>query len=320
MAVITVRDRQIDVDIRSELEQHEWTNATWTDEKLIASSPFRSDDRSPSFYIDFVGEYAGVWGDSGAEDDYYKSGRFPKLLAYLWRISEEEAEDYLLEQYDIDYSTDDFKLVTTSIDLDERVDRTPLSGLDEIVLDTDYLPSRGIHPKVIEMMNVFDNGNSIGIPWCRPDGQVASVKYRHKEEKTFWYAADSVPIGDLVYGLDIVIERGITRAVLCEAEVDAMTWMSAGIFAIAIGGARLNDKQADMILSSGLTEILLGGDNDVAGRRFNEIVADKLRNKVELYDINYGMYSQYKDANDIGVEGLRNITITNRRAVPMIAN
>lgn len=317
MANIHIRGKLVDVDIENELREFEWRNCTCRGGKLIASSPFR-EDNSPSFFISLEGEFSGTWADSGAHGEYEGSGNFIKLISLLRNETYEEAEDYLLEQYDIDYSSDDFKLVTTSIDLDGSVDRSPLSGIDEIDLDTDYLPSRGIHPKVIEMMNVFDNGNSIGIPWYRPDGQLAAVKYRHKERKDFWYEKGSVPIGELVYGLDIVIERGIKRAVICEAEVDAMTWMSAGIFAIAIGGARLNDRQADMILSSGLTEILLGGDNDVAGRSFNEIVAKKLRNKAAIYGINYGPYSKYKDANDIGAEGLRTIAIKRRQLVPTI--
>ena len=106
MALIRVGDRQIDVDIREELDQFEWYSAKWTDDKLIASSPFR-DDTAPSFYIDLEGEYAGIFGDSGAYDSYYESGTLPKLLAYLRNESYEDAVDYLLSKYDYEYSNED---------------------------------------------------------------------------------------------------------------------------------------------------------------------------------------------------------------------
>src|SRR5699024_12436052 len=95
MALIRIGDRHIDVDIREELDQFEWYSAKWTDDKLIASSPFR-DDTAPSFYIDLEGEYAGVFGDSGAYDSYYESGTLPRLLAPLRNESTQNAVEHLL--------------------------------------------------------------------------------------------------------------------------------------------------------------------------------------------------------------------------------
>ena len=120
MALIRIGDRQIDVDIREELDQFEWYGAKWTDDKLIASSPFR-DDTAPSFYIDLEGEYAGVFGDSGAYDSYYESGTLPKLLAYLRNESYEDAVDYLLSKYDYEYSNEDVILKIGRASCRERV-------------------------------------------------------------------------------------------------------------------------------------------------------------------------------------------------------
>ncbi|ARW46031.1 hypothetical protein S100141_04811 [Bacillus licheniformis] len=50
MPTLTLNGRPVDVDIRYELEQFEWTRPTWTDERLLAASPFRY-DRTPSFYV-----------------------------------------------------------------------------------------------------------------------------------------------------------------------------------------------------------------------------------------------------------------------------
>lgn len=318
MATITVQGRQIDVNIREELEEYEWESATWTDQKLIASSPFR-EDQAPSFYIDLAGEFAGVWGDSALVGEYNGSGTLPKLLAHLRRETYEEACEYLLAKYDVDYSTDEIELkVGVLVDEDRTSIPTLSETLDNIELDTEYLPTRGIHPKVIEMMSVYNKGNAIGIPWYSMDGRLSAIKYRRKDAKEFWYAKGSVPISELVYGLDIVVQRGITRAVICEAEVDSMTWMSAGIFAIAIGGARMNAKQADMVLSSGIEGAILGGDNDAPGRKFNDIVAKHLKDKVELFDLDYAEFGGKKDANDLGASKLSRLSTTRRSSLSNI--
>lgn len=313
MAIINVLDRQIDVDIREELANFEWENDNWESNKLIASSPFRGSDRHPSFYIDFSGEYAGVWGDSAAEDDYLQSGTLPKLLAFLRDESYEEACEYLLERYDVEYSSDDIELrMGATVTQEERYRPIPPEVYNR-PSDGTYMRSRGIHPKVVEMMGVFDAGKAVGIPWKNAKGDVMAIKYRSKKNKAFYYETGGQPLRELIYGLDIVIERGITRAVICEAETDAMTHMSAGTFAIAIGGARFNAKQADMILASGLNEIILGGDNDLAGRRFNERVADMLRNKVDIYDMDYTQFGRMKDANEIGAQLLRQARFKKRQ-------
>ena len=111
MPVISVRNYEVDVDIKSELEVYDWGyNARWSADKLIAASPFRHDS-TPSFFVNLDGDYAGAWADSGAHDDNYTSGGFAKLLAYLRSESIEETERYLLEQYGRLYvDADDIRL------------------------------------------------------------------------------------------------------------------------------------------------------------------------------------------------------------------
>lgn len=309
MATINVLGRKIDVDIREELEEFEWINAKWTESKLIASSPFRSHDKSPSFWVNIGNEYAGVFGDSAYEDDYYKSGTLPKLLAFLRDESYEETCAYLLEKYDYDFTDQDIEVSVGSVALTETKSVVLPPAIYEKPLDTDYLVKRGVHPKVIELNGVFDCGDNVGIPWRDVNGNVAAIKYRHKRSKYFWYEGNATPLARLVYGLDIVINRQIRRAVICEAEIDAMTWQSAGIFAIAIGGARLNEYQADLIVMSGLTEVILAGDNDVQGQKFNRLVENILRNKVTLSKINYSDMDECKDVNELGIERLKKVRI-----------
>ncbi|MEX5935921.1 toprim domain-containing protein [Mammaliicoccus sciuri] len=302
MAQIKVDGRYIDVSLLEELEPYELLNAKRSGDKIVASSPFR-DDSSPSFFIN-VGdnEYAGTWGDSGASDEYWSKGNLVKLLSFFRNETYEETVDYLLSKYDYEYVDTSIKIEVLPLDLRQGNIEVPSSRYKGKPLDQSYLIGRGIHPKVIEMNEVFDNGNSVGIIWRDTNGKVANIKYRMKEDKTFWYERGATPINRLVYGLNHVIVRGIKRIVICEAEIDAMTWQSAGIFGVAVGGASLNDYQADLIVASGVEEVILGGDFDESGARFNRIVENKLRNKIPtIKNIRNNFNNQFKDANELGI-------------------
>lgn len=305
MATILIRDRPLEIDVKDEVSVYDWNNATWSDTKLIASSPFRSDN-SPSFYLTFEGEYAGVFGDSAYDDEYYKAGNIVKLLAYLRKETEDETVEYLLNKYDYDYTDSDIELITPKIALETRYD--PLE-LGDIEFDKTYLQSRGIPDRIVMLQNVFDAGNSIGICWYNTNGQLSAIKYRNKKTKDFWYAKGSTPIKDLVYGLDKVYDRGIKRVALCEGEIDAMTWQAAGIYGIAIGGARLNDRQKELIINSGIEELILSGDNDTAGKRFNDLAYRSFKDSFDIYRLDYSEFEGSKDVNDLGIEGLKKLTM-----------
>jgi len=309
IALVRIRGREIDVDITEELGEFVWTNAKWSNEKLIASSPFRY-DKSPSFFVNLQGEYPGSWGDSGAYEPEHESGNLIKLLSFLRDETYEETEEYLLLRYDYEYTSK----ASIEIEFPSLDKRKPYAIVPEEVyegksIDYEYLQKRRIHPKVIELQGVFDAGNAIGIPWRNSRGDILNIKYRMKRGKSFWYEKGATPIRRLVYGLDTVLKRGIARVVICEAEIDAMTWQSMGTYAIAVGGVSFTEHQAEKIISSGIREIILGGDNDKAGQRFNEKVRDQLENYVEIKEIDYDTYNGKKDANELGPSGLRNVKI-----------
>lgn len=310
MALIKVAGRPIEVDVKEELIAFEWEKAKITDEKIIACSPFR-EDSSPSFVVSFEGEFAGVFYDSAWDDDRWKSGTLPKLLSYLRNETYEESCEYLLGKYDVANSGAEIKISSPKINIDNEFTGPVIQ--DDIKIDEEYLVGRGIHPKVIEMNNVFDNDESIGIPWYDMRGRLASVKYRKKDFKEFWYAKGSNPLSRLVYGLDKVIERSIKRAVVCEAEIDAMTWQSIGVYGLAIGGARMNEYQADLIVASGIEEIILGGDNDSQGRKFNDLVEKLLDGKVNIKRIDYSTFHGCKDANELGTQRLKEVKIFEKK-------
>lgn len=312
IARVRIQDQELDVDVRLELEEFTWENARWSQDKLIAPSPFRY-DRKPSFFCNLTGEYAGTWSDSGYYDPEWKSGGFVKLLSFLRNETYEETIDYLRLKYDYDYNAvESINIEFPTLNKRPKYVVLPEDRFADKQTEYTYLKGRGIHPKIIELQGVFDAGNAIGIPWRNANGEILNVKYRLKRGKTFWYEKGATPVNRIVYGLDTVINRGITKVVVCEAEIDAMTWQSIGVYAIAVGGVSMNSYQADLIVASGVKDVILGGDNDKAGKRFNERVGDLLRYSTNLYDIDYRSFNGMKDANEIGPKRLKDVEYRRR--------
>jgi DNA primase len=104
---------------------------------------------------------------------------------------------------------------------------------------------------------------------------------------------------------------GEGTCVICEAEIDALSWQTSGIQAVAIGGISFNWRQADIIRQLPASKYVIAGDNDKAGDRFNETVVRTLQNDVRLAVLRW-QDDRHKDANDVlrnnGADGLRELT------------
>ena len=276
----------------------------------------------PSFYINLDGdEYAGVWGDSGAYDDEHKSGGLAKLLAYLRSESIAETEDYLLERYGRLYTdAEDIRLPTPRLIERNKVVILPTETVTPSI--SPYLARRGISADIQRQYGVGYTEGQVGytaLPWHLPDGRLANVKYRSTKGKRFFYVKGATQIRQLVYGISVINEQRIDTAVICEAEIDAMSWASVGVYGIATGGSHMTRTQADIIKRSSIRKLILGGDNDAQGRRFNAEVERLLRGSVELLTINY--VEAVKDANELlagSAESLRRVALE-ATAIPTIS-
>lgn len=305
--IIRINGHEVQLDIAEELYEYSFDNERWSSDKLIASSPFR-EDNSPSFFVTLEGEYAGTWGDSGAYDEEYSSGNFVSLIAKLRRISYEEAADYLLEKYGALHAIRKNEPIRLKHPHIRTIFQTTIiEDSPIIVAPSPYLISRGISEYVQAEVGVGYDKEHRGytaIPWRTEGGKDANIFYRSTQGKRFFYRKDSTPKNRLVFGID----RAGEFAVMTEGVIDAMSFDTAGISGVAVGGARISDFQAEIIKRSGIKRLYLGGDNDEQGRALNEQAKKKLRGYVELYEIDYG---KEKDANDVllrqGAGGLREI-------------
>lgn len=314
----------MEIDIRAELEKYSWTRPRWSSDKLIAASPFRY-DRSPSFFVRLepYGDYpAGTWSDSGAYDDEWKSGGFTKLLSFLRNETYEETEEYLRGEYGWHDASEDGNVKLIPITL--RIQRARQSLSTDILAkyseDYTYLKNRGISERVQRQMGVLYDRESRAavIPWSLPNGQLANVKYRTVYGKTFWYQKGGRPIRELVYGID----RAGPTTVICEAEVDAMSWMEAGYAAVAVGGASFNEWKRDVILRSPIEELIIATDNDKAGGKLRREIETAMRGHVRVRQAY--VRADCKDANEAlvkyGVGSLRNAIETSEGCGSLYVN
>lgn len=293
MAIIKIRSQTVDIDIETELQAFNWTRPKWSSDKLIAASPFRY-DKTPSFFIKLDGEYAGCWADSGAYDAEWASGNLVKLLSFLRNETYEETEDYLLIAYG--YQDDSETVRLAPIKLRTQRDRQTLSTdfLEQYEPTFNYLQSRGISERVQRQMGVcYDRkSRAVVIPWYMADGRLATVKFRTDYGKTFWYYKGGQPIRELVYG----IERAKATTVMCEAEIDALSFMEAGYAAVAVGGASFNDVKRDVILRSPIEELIIATDNDKAGGKLRTEIEQSLRGYLRVRVAK--LPEDVKDANE----------------------
>lgn len=293
-----------DVDIRAEIEEYDWGhNAKWSDDKLIAASPFRY-DKSPSFFLRLepggLDEYgkqykAGTWHDSGAYEDEWRSGNIVKLLSYLRGETYGETLEYLTERYGRrEGERQTIKVVRVPKKRSMIV--LPESTLEAAV--SPYLTKRGISEEV-QLKAGTGRGRHVGyvaLPWRTIDGRLGNVKYRATRGKMFHYESDAEPISNLVWGADSV--SSCDRLIVCEAEVDALSWRTAGLQAVALGGVSVSEQQINILMALPCDTIVLGGDNDKSGDGFNRRLAKALLGRKPLALLKW-KDAEEKDANEV---------------------
>lgn len=296
MAFIEIDGLELNVDVREEIEAFEWGQAKWSDDKLIASSPFR-EERTPSFFVrlESYGEHsAGLWGDSGAYDSNYKSGSLVRLLSFLRNETEDETAEYLIEKYSV---TNGGRIRIIMPRLNLRKTYAPIDSSIIEVLPSPYLLDRGITAEVQAQAGIGRSKHMgfVAIPWKTYDGRIANVKYRATKGKNFFYEKNAMPIRQLVYGIETVTKR--EPVIICEAEIDALSWRVAGFQSVAMGGVVFTDYQYDILKRTPATCYVICGDNDPAGKLFTEKISNKMMNdNVEIIEYRTEFY---KDSNEI---------------------
>ncbi|MCY9577974.1 toprim domain-containing protein [Paenibacillus alvei] len=171
--------------------------------------------------------------------------------------------------------------------------------LDQYAYRHPYLERRGISEAVQRAMRIgYDRvRQAVTIPWFLPDGRLGNVMYRSVNSKVFWFTKESMPIRNMLYGIDVIYRRKVKRAAICEAPIDALFLMTCGIPAVAVGGTAFNEAKRDLIIRSGIEEITLFTDNDAPGEEMKRKTIELLDGYVTLREVAYP--EGYKDPCDV---------------------
>lgn len=260
--------------------------------KLISCSPLR-DDKTPSFVI-FLDK--GNWKDSGSG----RAGYFAELLAFLSNQSIDEVYEYLNGE-DIVYSTENLELkinLELKNEIKENQKKTRPAALNPSdLIESDYLLKRGISEEVQKIFGIKYMKNTLIIPWRDKKGEVIRYQFRSTTSKKFWYSGVGEDIKSNLFGLSLVIKKGIKKVYITESAIDSLYLWSLGIPAIATSTASISKNQVNLILNSEISEIVIAADNDLAGGKFKDQLKEVFKNKKKLYEFEFP--PNCKDINDI---------------------
>ncbi|QDB70566.1 DNA primase [Enterococcus phage Entf1] len=274
------KDIKIHVDIQSFLMEFEWERAKWTEDRLIAASPFR-DDNHPSFFVNFNNDFAGTWGDSGSGE----SGNFIELVSRLYETDYETAFEMLKERY----WTRPYEAPSISVKLGVKKEK---SIFDIPVHNpSPYLLGRGISEETQQLYRTSEDESKVCLPYINGMGLATALKYRRTDNKDFFYEAGNNHLKNMLFGYHVIYEKLPNTLVICEAEIDAMTAYEMGFVGISLGAANLIERQVDLIKKVEVKNIIIGTDNDEKGNLAAKSIDDAFWKTHKLF--RYDMPSGY---------------------------
>jgi len=214
----------------------------------------------------------------------------------------------------------DYKIKYKEIDKYKSIPYEKNDNINNIEL---YFKSRGIKKEIIERNKISEHNGWIMFPYYINEDCV-NVKYRNIKEKKFMQSKDGFPC---FYKINDIINENY--AVICEGEIDALSFEEAGItqaVSVPNGGINPDAKNISQKLKfidnsihyfDNCETIYLATDSDAVGRRLCEELSRRFgKERCRIVRFPDGC----KDANDVllklGVAGLYKC-LTDAEAYPI---
>ncbi|AVM69748.1 DNA primase [Lachnospiraceae bacterium oral taxon 500] len=194
--------------------------------------------------------------------------------------------------------------------MDEELEEKYTQALLDSPEACEYLHKRKIANWILPAFRLgFDGDDStILFPVRSMDGKIAFYKGRSIKGKHFYNAKD-IDKSSKVFGLWELcnghFESGIATSEseiwLTESEIDALTLISYGKYAVAIMGSHISDEQCRELERAPFRKYILATDNDEAGRKGAQQIKRLLIPKGFRFT-NLKWNTQLKDINDLAKE------------------
>ena len=238
------------------------------------------------FACDFVSDFVGV-------------------VAALFDVTKDYAKEWLIKNYGV--------LAREKLNIGEEINlsrnnyRKPKAKdihiLDQYQSYCPYLAKRHVSREIAEKFSVkYDPiHKQVIFPSFDEKGNLVAINKRNTEYKFFVLDKDSPKV---VYGLDIVIKENISKVLITEGQFDCLTSWSYGVPAIATLGG-MSVEQIDKINNSCITQIITAFDNDEAGKKFTQILKNRLSKRILVSSVT--IPNGFKDVADLDKETLLKI-------------
>lgn len=225
-------------------------------------------------------------------------GSFDKFVAECFNSSLEFAKQWLISKYGV--KVKEKIVIGDNINLNKSIikQHKDIHCLDKYQSYCPYLQKRKVSREVCEQFKVkYDPiKRQVLFPSFDEKGNLITITKRNIDYKKFELEKD---VEKVVYGLDQIIKNNIKSAIICEGQFDVLTAWSFGYPAIStLGGISLD--QIDKINKSCITHLILAMDNDAAGKKFTEILKNKLDKRILISELNIPRPA--KDINDLDKE------------------
>lgn len=179
----------------------------------------------------------------------------------------------------------------------------PQKYLDESILETyqswaPYLTKRKLSRAACQKLQIkYDPANrQIIFPVFDINGKLISLARRSVDLKLFHL---DKTIAKPIYCVDQVVKNKLSKVVITEGPIDAVTCWSHNVPAIATFGS-ISKDQINQLNSLGITVLYLCFDNDQAGQEFNKTIKKFLNPRILTVDVE--IPAGCKDVNDIAPE------------------
>ena len=228
------------------------------------------------------------------------TGNFVKFVAECLDSTEAAAKLWILNNFNYHIAYAKMDLGDDIVIGKKKSAGSAVKKLDKSVLNQyqswcPYLGKRKLTREICEKFQVkYDPYHrQIVFPCFDEFGNLIMLPTRSIDSKVFYLNKD---VDKPVYLLDNIIRNHITKCMVVEGPIDALTGNMYGVPTIATLGA-VSDSQIEKINHSGIQILYAMFDNDQAGRRFTETVRQKLSKNILFIDIK--IPNPYKDINDM---------------------
>ncbi len=250
-----------------------------------------SGEKGKSFAVRMTGGKTGVWSD-------FATGESGGDLLDLWKEARQISFVETLDQVKVYLGIENdspklFNKTKYKLPGKPRITK-PSSGMEK------WFSGRGVTVSTLKRLSVAESNGAICFPYISPEKKLELCKFRAMDEKKFWSNKDPIPC---LFGWQAV-EPDHRNIVICEGEVDCLSFWEQGIPALSIpfgagkdGKQKWIDYEYDRL--SRFDNLYICMDSDEAGDIAKNDIVNRLgRDRCKIVGLHV-----YKDANQVLMSG-----------------